>query len=148
MNLAVTRPIHWRPGCAATRLYIHFGTCHGPAGLAVLALRYGLRPPRVHIRRLARAHHEAALDKMIARYGQPEVLGLYQGLEKAIDEAMTIKADLDYPAGPTYHLMGSIPRCSDQSSSPAASPAGPLTSESNSLFRPLGAYNGVEQRSL
>ncbi|MEW1784079.1 bifunctional 2-methylcitrate synthase/citrate synthase, partial [Arthrobacter sp. NPDC080086] len=49
---------------------------------------------------------KAALDKMIAHYGRPELLGLYQGLETAMDEAKAIKPNLDYPAGPTYHLMG------------------------------------------
>jgi 2-methylcitrate synthase len=49
---------------------------------------------------------KAALDKMNAHYGRPELLGLYNGLEAAMDEAKGIKPNLDYPAGPTYHLMG------------------------------------------
>jgi len=49
---------------------------------------------------------KAALDKMIAHFGRPELLGLYNGLESAMDEAKGIKPNLDYPAGPTYHLMG------------------------------------------
>ena len=49
---------------------------------------------------------KAALDKMIAHYGRPELLGLYNGLETAMDEAKAIKPNLDYPTGPTYHLMG------------------------------------------
>jgi 2-methylcitrate synthase len=49
---------------------------------------------------------KAALDKMIAHYGRPELLGLYNGLESAMEEAKAIKPNLDYPAGPTYHLMG------------------------------------------
>ncbi|HCN22254.1 MAG TPA: bifunctional 2-methylcitrate synthase/citrate synthase, partial [Arthrobacter bacterium] len=49
---------------------------------------------------------KSALDKMIAHYGRPELLGLYNGLEQAMDEAKGIKPNLDYPAGPTYHLMG------------------------------------------
>ena len=95
---------------------------------------------------------KAALDKMIAHYGRPELLGLYNGLEQAMDEAKAIKPNLDYPAGPTYHLMGF--------DTPTFTPifvASRITgwtahimeqTASNSLIRPLSAYNGVEQRSI
>jgi 2-methylcitrate synthase/citrate synthase II len=95
---------------------------------------------------------KAALDKMIAHYRRPELLGLYNGLEQAMDEAKGIKPNLDYPAGPTYHLMG----FDTQMFTPifVASRITGWTahimeqSASNSLIRPLSAYNGVEQRSL
>jgi 2-methylcitrate synthase len=95
---------------------------------------------------------KAALDKMIAHYGRPELLGLYNGLEAAMDEAKAIKPNLDYPAGPTYHLMGF--------DTPTFTPifvASRITGwtahimeqlTSNSLIRPLSAYNGPDQRSL
>jgi 2-methylcitrate synthase len=95
---------------------------------------------------------KAALDKMIAHYGRHELLGLYNGLEQAMDEAKAIKPNLDYPAGPTYHLMGF--------DTPTFTPifvASRITgwtahimeqAASNSLIRPLSAYNGHEQRSL
>jgi 2-methylcitrate synthase len=95
---------------------------------------------------------KAALDKMIAHYGRPELLGLYNGLEQAMEEAKAIKPNLDYPAGPTYHLMGF--------DTPTFTPifvASRITgwtahimeqAASHSLIRPLSAYNGVEQRSL
>jgi citrate synthase/2-methylcitrate synthase len=95
---------------------------------------------------------KAALDKMIAHYGRPELLGLYNGLETAMDEAKAIKPNLDYPAGPTYHLMGF--------DTPTFTPlfvASRITGwtahimeqlESNSLIRPLSEYNGVEERHL
>lgn len=95
---------------------------------------------------------KAALDKMIAHYGRPELLGLYNGLEAAMDEAKGIKPNLDYPAGPTYHLMGF--------DTPTFTPifvASRITgwtahiieqSADNSLIRPLSAYNGVEERAL
>jgi pSer/pThr/pTyr-binding forkhead associated (FHA) protein len=41
---------------------------------------------------------------MIAYYGRPELLGLYNGLEAAMYEAKGIKPNLDYPAGPTYRV--------------------------------------------
>ncbi|MEC5192283.1 MULTISPECIES: bifunctional 2-methylcitrate synthase/citrate synthase [unclassified Arthrobacter] len=95
---------------------------------------------------------KAALDKMIAHYGRPELLGLYNGLESAMDEAKSIKPNLDYPAGPTYHLMGF--------DTPTFTPlfvASRITGwtahimeqlDSNSLIRPLSEYNGVEERHL
>ncbi|MBT2565223.1 bifunctional 2-methylcitrate synthase/citrate synthase [Arthrobacter sp. ISL-85] len=95
---------------------------------------------------------KAALDKMIAHYGRPELLGLYNGLEQAMDEAKAIKPNLDYPAGPTYHLMGF--------DTPTFTPifvASRITgwtahimeqAAANSLIRPLSAYNGREQRFL
>jgi 2-methylcitrate synthase len=95
---------------------------------------------------------KAALDKMIAHYGRPELLGLYNGLEAAMDEAKGIKPNLDYPAGPTYHLMGF--------DTPMFTPlfvASRITGwtahimeqlEANSLIRPLSLYNGPEERHV
>jgi 2-methylcitrate synthase len=95
---------------------------------------------------------KAALDKMIAHYGRPELLGLYNGLEAAMDEAKAIKPNLDYPAGPTYHLMGF--------DTPTFTPifvASRITgwtahimeqAASNSLIRPLSEYNGHGERSV
>ncbi|HET7783175.1 MULTISPECIES: bifunctional 2-methylcitrate synthase/citrate synthase [Pseudarthrobacter] len=95
---------------------------------------------------------KAALDKMIAHYGRPEILGLYQGLETAMDEAKAIKPNLDYPAGPTYHLMGF-----DTATFTPLFVASRITGwtahimeqlDSNSLIRPLSEYNGPEERHL
>ncbi|KRE90037.1 bifunctional 2-methylcitrate synthase/citrate synthase [Arthrobacter sp. Soil764] len=95
---------------------------------------------------------KAALDKMIAHYGRPELLGLYNGLESAMDEAKSIKPNLDYPAGPTYHLMGF--------DTPTFTPlfvASRITGwtahimeqlDANSLIRPLSEYIGPEERHL
>jgi citrate synthase/2-methylcitrate synthase len=95
---------------------------------------------------------KAALDKMVAHYGRPELLGLYQGLETAMDEAKGIKPNLDYPAGPTYHLMGF-----DTATFTPLFVASRITGwtahimeqlESNSLIRPLSEYVGPEERHL
>jgi citrate synthase/2-methylcitrate synthase len=95
---------------------------------------------------------KAALDKMIAHYGRPELLGLYQGLEHAMDEAKGIKPNLDYPAGPTYHLMGF-----DTATFTPLFVASRITGwtahimeqlDSNSLIRPLSEYVGAEERHL
>ncbi|MGO4249074.1 bifunctional 2-methylcitrate synthase/citrate synthase [Paenarthrobacter sp. RAF54_2] len=93
-----------------------------------------------------------ALDKMIAHYGRPELLGLYNGLEQAMDEAKNIKPNVDYPAGPAYHLMGF-----DTATFTPLFVASRITGwtahimeqqSSNSLIRPLGEYNGHEERAV
>ncbi|MEV7649772.1 bifunctional 2-methylcitrate synthase/citrate synthase [Arthrobacter sp. NPDC089319] len=95
---------------------------------------------------------KAALDKMIEHYGRPEILGLYDGLEHAMAEAKDIKPNLDYPAGPTYHLMGF-----DTDIFTPLFVASRITGwtahimeqlEANSLIRPLSEYNGPDQRAL
>ncbi|POH58161.1 bifunctional 2-methylcitrate synthase/citrate synthase [Arthrobacter glacialis] len=95
---------------------------------------------------------KGALDKMIAHFDRPEMLGLYDGLEQAMDEAKAIKPNLDYPAGPTYHLMGF-----DTDMFTPIFIASRITGwtahimeqrASNALIRPLSAYNGVPERHL
>ncbi|WP_026553107.1 bifunctional 2-methylcitrate synthase/citrate synthase [Arthrobacter sp. H20] len=95
---------------------------------------------------------KAALDGMIEHFNRPELLGLYSGLEAAMDEAKSIKPNLDYPAGPTYHLMGF-----DTEMFTPLFIAARITgwtahimeqTESNSLIRPLSAYSGPEQREV
>jgi citrate synthase/2-methylcitrate synthase len=95
---------------------------------------------------------KAALDDLIAFYGRPELLGLYDGLEQSMDEAKGIKPNLDYPTGPAYHLMGfDIPTFTPLF---VASRIVGWTAhimeqlESNSLIRPLSAYNGPDERHL
>ena len=95
---------------------------------------------------------KAALDKMVAHYGRPELLGLYSGLETAMDEAKGIKPNLDYPAGPTYHLMGF-----DTHTFTPLFVASRITGwtahimeqlDANSLIRPLSEYVGPEERHV
>ncbi|WP_150460388.1 bifunctional 2-methylcitrate synthase/citrate synthase [Nesterenkonia ebinurensis] len=95
---------------------------------------------------------KAALDAMIEHYGRGEILGLYDGLEQAMDEAKGIKPNLDYPAGPTYHLMGF-----DTELFTPLFIASRITGwtahileqrAANSLIRPLSAYNGPDERLL
>ncbi|MDQ0275713.1 citrate synthase [Arthrobacter silviterrae] len=95
---------------------------------------------------------KGALDKMIAYFDRPEMLGLYDGLEQAMQEAKAIKPNLDYPAGPTYHLMGF-----DTDMFTPIFIASRITGwtahimeqrAANALIRPLSAYNGVDERHL
>lgn len=95
---------------------------------------------------------KAALDRMIEHYHRPEILGLYDGLEQAMDEAKGIKPNLDYPAGPTYHLMGF-----DTDMFTPLFIASRITGwtahvmeqrAANALIRPLSDYVGPAERHL
>ncbi len=95
---------------------------------------------------------KAALEKMVAHYDRPEMMGLYDGLEEAMEEAKAIKPNLDYPTGPTYHLMGF-----DTDMFTPLFIAARITGwtahimeqrASNALIRPLSAYNGVAERHV
>ncbi|MDN5821067.1 MAG: bifunctional 2-methylcitrate synthase/citrate synthase [Brachybacterium sp.] len=93
-----------------------------------------------------------AMDAMIAHFEREEVLGLYNGLEQAMDEAKGIKPNLDYPAGPTYHLMG----FDTELFTPlfiAARVTGWTAHvmeqrAANALIRPLSAYVGPDERPV
>ena len=95
---------------------------------------------------------EQALGTMVQHYGRGELMGLYDGLEAAMDEAKGIKPNLDYPAGPTYHLMGF-----DTEMFTPLFIASRITGwtahimeqrADNSLIRPLSTYSGPEERHL
>ncbi|WP_353713449.1 citrate/2-methylcitrate synthase [Arthrobacter sp. K5] len=96
---------------------------------------------------------KAALDKMIAHYGRPELLGLCTTVSnRPWTSAKRIKPNLDYPAGPTYHLMGF-----DTNMFTPLFVASRITGwtahfmeqlNANSLIRPLSAYNGPDERHV
>ena len=93
-----------------------------------------------------------SLDAMVEYYGRGELMGLYDGLEAAMGEAKNILPNLDYPAGPTYHLMGFdtemftplfiAARITGWTAHIAEQRA------DNSLIRPLSAYSGPDERHL
>ena len=93
-----------------------------------------------------------ALESMAEHYDRPDMLELYDALESAMGERKNIKPNLDYPAGPTYHLMG----FDTETFTPifvAARVVGWTAHvmeqlASNALIRPLSVYNGVDQREL
>ncbi|WP_439564179.1 bifunctional 2-methylcitrate synthase/citrate synthase [Microcella sp.] len=95
---------------------------------------------------------KTALETLVAHYERPEVLGLYDALEKAMDEAKGIKPNLDYPSGPAYDLMG----FDTELFTPlfiAARVTGWTAHvreqlAANALIRPLSLYNGPEERSV
>ena len=94
----------------------------------------------------------AAMEKMVEHYNRPDLLDLYVALETAMAERKNIQPNLDYPAGPAYHLMGfDTPTFTPLF---VASRVMGWTAHvmeqlaSNALIRPLSVYNGVEQREV
>ncbi len=95
---------------------------------------------------------KAALDRMVEHFGRGDLMGLYDGLEQAMEQAKQIKPNLDYPAGPTYHLMGF-----DTALFTPLFIASRITGwtahvmeqrAANALIRPLSDYVGPEERHL
>lgn len=94
----------------------------------------------------------AALDRMAALKGADELMELYASLEAAMADRKGIHPNLDYPAGPAYHLMGF--------EVPTFTPLFVMAritgwtahileqQEANALIRPLSSYTGRERRSV
>ena len=93
-----------------------------------------------------------AMERMVEYYDRPDLLELYVALEQAMGERKGIKPNLDYPAGPTYHLMG----FDTLTFTPlfVASRVVGWTAHimeqqaANALIRPLSVYNGVDERHV
>ncbi|WP_337059375.1 bifunctional 2-methylcitrate synthase/citrate synthase [Kineococcus sp. G2] len=94
----------------------------------------------------------AALGELAEHLGRRDVLDLYDALEAAVREAKGIEPNLDFPAGPAYHLVGF--------DTPLFTPVFVASRvvgwtahvveqrASNSLIRPLSAYDGPAERHL
>jgi len=93
-----------------------------------------------------------SLERMVEYYDRPDLLELYVALEDAMAERKNIKPNLDYPAGPTYHLMG----FDTEMFTPlfVASRVTGWTAHvmeqlaANALIRPLSVYNGPDERHV
>ena len=94
----------------------------------------------------------AAMERMLDHYDRPDLLEMYQRMETAMGEQKNIKPNLDYPAGPTYHVMGF-----DTETFTPIFVAARVTGwtahimeqlASNALIRPLSVYNGPDQREV
>ncbi|WP_285108040.1 bifunctional 2-methylcitrate synthase/citrate synthase [Promicromonospora sp. MEB111] len=94
----------------------------------------------------------AVLGDLAAHYGKTEVLDLYETLENAMVSRKNIKPNLDYPAGPAYHLIGF-----DTNIFTPLFVASRITGwtahvmeqrAANSLIRPVCEYVGPEQREV
>jgi citrate synthase len=94
----------------------------------------------------------AALDMVAAMRGGQQLIDIYETLAKAMYDAKGLHPNLDYPAGPAYHLIGFDTTAFTPIFVTARLPgwtahiAEQLTS--NSLIRPLAAYNGPAERHL
>jgi len=95
---------------------------------------------------------KAALESLVAHYDRPEVLELYTALETAMNDAKSIKPNLDYPSGPAYDLMGF-----DTSLFTPLFIAARITGwtahvreqlAANALIRPLSLYAGPDERAV
>jgi len=95
---------------------------------------------------------KAALDTLIAEYDRPDLLALYDALEKGMAEKKGILPNLDYPSGPAYNLIG----FDTEMFTPlfVASRVTGWTAhimeqlQSNALIRPLSLYVGVDERHV
>jgi citrate synthase len=95
---------------------------------------------------------KAALDTLIVEYDRPDLLALYDALEKAMTEKKGILPNLDYPSGPAYNLIG----FDTEMFTPlfVASRVTGWTAhimeqlQSNALIRPLSLYVGPDERHV
>ncbi|MFM9876784.1 MAG: bifunctional 2-methylcitrate synthase/citrate synthase [Rhodoglobus sp.] len=95
---------------------------------------------------------KAALDTLIAEYDRPDLLALYDALEKAMTAKKGILPNLDYPSGPAYSLIG----FDTEMFTPlfVASRVTGWTAhimeqlQANALIRPLSLYVGADERHV
>ena len=95
---------------------------------------------------------KASLDTLVEYYDRPDLLALYDALEKAMTERKNILPNLDYPSGPAYHLIGF-----DTDMFTPLFVAARITGwtahimeqlEANALIRPLSLYVGPDERHV
>ncbi|WP_430593525.1 bifunctional 2-methylcitrate synthase/citrate synthase [Humidisolicoccus flavus] len=95
---------------------------------------------------------QAALERLVEHYEQPEVLELYRALETAMADRKPIKPNLDYPAGPAYALIGFDTEMFTPLfvASRVVGWSAHIREQraSNALIRPLSEYNGPNERSF
>ncbi|MDQ0577549.1 bifunctional 2-methylcitrate synthase/citrate synthase [Agromyces albus] len=93
-----------------------------------------------------------AMERMLEHYDRRDLLELYEALENGMAERKNIKPNLDYPTGPTYHVMGF-----DTETFTPLFVASRITgwtahimeqAASNALIRPLSVYNGPDERHV
>ena len=94
----------------------------------------------------------AALKEVDALRGGQGLLDIYETLAKAMYDAKGLHPNLDYPAGPAYHLIGFDTPTFTPISVAARLPGWTAhiaeQLAANSLIRPLAAYDGPAERHL
>jgi citrate synthase/2-methylcitrate synthase len=108
---ALKGPLHGGANEAVMRIFEEIGEASNAAGWLDAALSekrkimgFGHRVYKHGDSRVPTM--KAALDTLIDEYDRPDMLELYDALEKAMDERKQIKPNLDYPSGPAYSLIG------------------------------------------
>jgi citrate synthase/2-methylcitrate synthase len=94
----------------------------------------------------------AAMQTVLERAGRQDLIDMYDALEAGMQERKNIKPNVDYPTGPTYHVIG----FDTETFTPlfVASRVIGWSAHvmeqlaSNALIRPLSVYNGPAQRSV
>ena len=95
---------------------------------------------------------EASFRDLAERHDGAKWVAMYENMRDAMDARTGIKPNLDFPAGPAYHLLG-FPVDFFTPLFVVARIAGWTAHiveqyNDNSLIRPLSAYNGPEQRQV
>ncbi|AEK35904.1 bifunctional 2-methylcitrate synthase/citrate synthase [Corynebacterium variabile] len=95
---------------------------------------------------------EAAMRRTAANHDGQKWVDMYENMQAAMDKRTGIQPNLDFPAGPTYYMLGIdipfftpifvIARVVGWTAHIAEQ------NENNALIRPLSAYNGEAQRSV
>ncbi|WKS69943.1 bifunctional 2-methylcitrate synthase/citrate synthase [Corynebacterium accolens] len=97
---------------------------------------------------------EAAFKELAEQHDQTKWIGMYDIMAKTMEEntSIKIKPNLDFPAGPAYHILGFdiqfftpifvMARITGWTAHIVEQ------NENNSLIRPLSAYVGEDQRSV
>lgn len=95
---------------------------------------------------------EAAFRELAAAHNGEKWVKMYDEMAAAMDERTGIKPNLDFPSGPAYHILGFevefftpifvMARITGWTAHIIEQ------NESNSLIRPLSAYDGEEQRKV
>ncbi|MPV48968.1 bifunctional 2-methylcitrate synthase/citrate synthase [Pseudactinotalea sp. HY160] len=95
---------------------------------------------------------KAVLDELVTRHDRADLGRMYAALETEMAERKDIKPNLDYPAGPAYHLLG-FDSATFTPLFVAARVVGWTAHimeqrADNALIRPLSEYSGPAQRSV
>ncbi len=95
---------------------------------------------------------EKSMRALATRHRASKWVHMYEEMQTAMEERTGIKPNLDFPAGPAYYVLG-FPVDFFTPLFVLARTAGWTAHiveqyESNSLIRPLAAYNGPEQRTV
>jgi citrate synthase len=95
---------------------------------------------------------QAALEEVVELTGARELLATHSALAEAMHRERGLHPNLDYPAGPLYHLMGfDIPMFTPLFvMSRITGWTAHITEQlaANSLIRPLAAYDGTARRDV